>query len=139
MFDIGFWELLVIGVVALFVVGPERFPELVQTAGRMLGKLRRFVGSVKDDLQYEVDKAEELKKLMEREANLAEAHKKLNEDVLGSNLFNVTTKSSGNDESSVQPSATQNSNHVDNDNTTQRSNQTASKPLSSGASVDKES
>ena len=40
MFDIGFWELIIIAVVALLVFGPERLPELARTAGKWLGRLR---------------------------------------------------------------------------------------------------
>ena len=74
MFDIGFWEIVVIAVVALLVVGPNEFPSLVRNFGRGVGKLRAFLSSVKSDLDYEIDKANEIKKRMEKEAEIARLH-----------------------------------------------------------------
>jgi sec-independent protein translocase protein TatB len=54
MFDIGFSELLVIGVVALLVIGPERLPKVARTAGHMFGRLQRYVNDVKADIQREI-------------------------------------------------------------------------------------
>ena len=62
MFDIGFSELLVIAVVALLVIGPEKLPKVARTAGVMFGRLQRYVNDVKADIQREVE-LEELKKL----------------------------------------------------------------------------
>jgi sec-independent protein translocase protein TatB len=62
MFDIGFSELLVIGVVALLVIGPERLPKVARTAGHMFGRLQRYVNDVKADIQREVE-LDELRKL----------------------------------------------------------------------------
>lgn len=77
MFDIGFWEILVIGIVALLVVGPNEFPVLVRTVGVWIGKIRRFMAETKNDLDLEFRKAEELKQLMEHEASLAELHEQV--------------------------------------------------------------
>ncbi len=62
MFDIGFSELLVIAVVALLVIGPERLPKVARTAGVMFGRLQRYVNDVKADIQREIE-LDELKKL----------------------------------------------------------------------------
>jgi sec-independent protein translocase protein TatB len=62
MFDIGFSELIVIGIVALVVVGPERLPRVARTAGLLLGRLQRYVADVKADIGREMQ-LEELKKL----------------------------------------------------------------------------
>ncbi len=67
MFDIGFWELVTIGVVALLVLGPERLPVVARTAGLWFGKARHFLASVKADIDREI-KAEELKQIMEQQA-----------------------------------------------------------------------
>jgi sec-independent protein translocase protein TatB len=67
MFEVGFWEITVILVVALVVVGPERLPGLARTVGLWLGKARRFVASVKADIDREL-KTEELKRLLDRQA-----------------------------------------------------------------------
>jgi sec-independent protein translocase protein TatB len=66
MFDVGFFELLLIAVVALLVVGPERLPKLARTAGMWLGRGRRFINSVKDDIDREM-KADELRQILEKQ------------------------------------------------------------------------
>lgn len=62
MFDIGFSEIVVIGVVALVVFGPEDLPKVARIAGRMLGNFRRYVDQVKTELDQEIQ-ASELKQL----------------------------------------------------------------------------
>ncbi|TFH09463.1 MAG: twin-arginine translocase subunit TatB [Nitrosomonadales bacterium] len=62
MFDISFTEIMVIAVVALIVVGPERLPKVARTLGHLLGRVRRYVGDVKHDIQREME-AEELNEL----------------------------------------------------------------------------
>ncbi|MDE2584068.1 MAG: Sec-independent protein translocase subunit TatB [Betaproteobacteria bacterium] len=62
MFDVGFSELMVIAVVALIVIGPERLPKVARTAGHLLGRLQRYVNDVKADINREMQ-LEELKKL----------------------------------------------------------------------------
>ncbi|MFP5350721.1 MAG: Sec-independent protein translocase protein TatB [Gammaproteobacteria bacterium] len=65
MFDVGFSELVLIALLALIVLGPKRLPEVARTAGRWLGRLRRFMNDVKQDLDKELHSAEltELRKL----------------------------------------------------------------------------
>jgi sec-independent protein translocase protein TatB len=67
MFDIGALELILIGVVALLVVGPERLPKLARTAGLWAGKARRAFLAVKDEIDREI-KAEELKEILRKQA-----------------------------------------------------------------------
>lgn len=62
MFDIGFSELMLIGMVALVVIGPERLPKVARTVGHLLGRVQRYVSDVKSDIQREMD-LDELKKL----------------------------------------------------------------------------
>jgi len=62
MFDIGFSEMIVIAVVALVVIGPERLPRVARTAGLLLGRLQRYVSDVKSDINREIQ-LDELKKL----------------------------------------------------------------------------
>lgn len=78
MFDIGFWELMLIGVVALVVIGPERLPGVARTAGMWLGKARKFVVSVKSDIDREL-KAEELKRIIEQQAQSMGVHEIIEE------------------------------------------------------------
>jgi sec-independent protein translocase protein TatB len=62
MFDIGFSELMVIAVVALIVIGPERLPRVARTLGHLFGRMQRYVNDVKADINREMQ-FEELKKL----------------------------------------------------------------------------
>jgi len=70
MFDVGFWELSIIAVVALIVIGPERLPKVARTAGHWIGRGRRFVANVKADIDKEI-KADELKQILEKQAQKA--------------------------------------------------------------------
>ena len=58
MFDVGFSELLVIGIVALVVVGPERLPRVARTLGHIFGRMQRYVTQVKSDINREMELAE---------------------------------------------------------------------------------
>ena len=58
MFDIGFSEIIVIGIVALVVIGPERLPRVARTLGVLFGRLQRYVTQVKSDINREMDLAE---------------------------------------------------------------------------------
>jgi sec-independent protein translocase protein TatB len=62
MFDIGFSELMVIGIVALIVIGPEKLPKVARTLGHLLGRAQRYVNDVKSDINREIQ-LDELKKL----------------------------------------------------------------------------
>ena len=62
MFDIGFSELLVIGVIALIVIGPEKLPRMARTVGVLAGRLQRYVSEVKADINREIE-LEELRKM----------------------------------------------------------------------------
>ncbi len=67
MFDVGFQELLLIGVVALIVVGPERLPDLARKMGMWLGRGRRMISNLKQDIDAEL-KATELQKILDTQA-----------------------------------------------------------------------
>jgi sec-independent protein translocase protein TatB len=62
MFDIGFTEIFVIGVVALIVIGPERLPRVAKTVGHLFGRMQRYVSEVKADISREIE-LDELRKL----------------------------------------------------------------------------
>jgi len=78
MFDIGFWELALIAVVALLVIGPERLPKVARTTGLWVGRMRGFVLSVKADIDKEL-RAEELKRIMQEQAQSSGLHEILEE------------------------------------------------------------
>jgi sec-independent protein translocase protein TatB len=71
MFDMGFTEMMLIGIVALVVIGPERLPGVARTAGKYVGRLKRFMTSVKADVEQEL-RADELRQI------LADQQKELN-------------------------------------------------------------
>ena len=77
MFDFGFSELVVCGIVGLVVLGPERLPVVAKTAGQWIGKAQRFVQQMKDDINRESELAE-LKKIKDDAQHIAED---LNESV----------------------------------------------------------
>jgi sec-independent protein translocase protein TatB len=62
VFDIGFSELVVIGLVALIVIGPEKLPRVARTVGHLIGRLQRYVADVKSDINREVE-LDELRKM----------------------------------------------------------------------------
>jgi len=64
MFDIGFSEIVVIAVVALVVLGPEKLPKTARTLGHLFGRLQRYVSDVKRDIQRELE-LDELRKLQQ--------------------------------------------------------------------------
>lgn len=70
MFDIGFTELMVVSVVALLVIGPERLPKVARTLGHLLGRAQRYVNDVKSDINREMQ-LDELKKLQQQVAESA--------------------------------------------------------------------
>ena len=79
MFDIGFWELTTIAVIALLVIGPDKLPGVARTAGKWVGRARRFVGDVKTDIDREL-KQEELRKALAEDAGLDEIKEIMNTD-----------------------------------------------------------
>ncbi|MHB1245900.1 MAG: Sec-independent protein translocase protein TatB [Sulfuriferula sp.] len=81
MFDIGFSELAAIGVVALIVIGPERLPKVARTAGHLLGRLQRYVSTVKSDISREME-LDELKKVGEQfKQGLEQAENKISTEI----------------------------------------------------------
>ena len=77
MFDIGFTEILVIAIVALIVIGPERLPKVARTLGHLFGRMQRYVNDVKADISREME-IEELRKL---QATMQETARSIEESV----------------------------------------------------------
>ncbi|VFR42892.1 Twin-arginine translocation protein TatB [plant metagenome] len=65
MFDVSFTEMLVIGVIALIVIGPERLPKVARTVGHLLGRAQRYVSDVKTDIRREIE-LDELRKFKDQ-------------------------------------------------------------------------
>jgi len=92
MFDIGFWELLLIGVLTMIVVGPERLPGAAKTAGRWIGKTRRFIEGVKSDVEEEFDVSELKRILHNQEIQISELTQKIkNPDILDEELESIAS------------------------------------------------
>ncbi len=89
MFDIGFTELMVIFVVTLLVVGPERLPAVARKIGLYIGKMRRSFQSIKDEVEQELE-IEAVKAQLKENAMLKEA-KEL-ESALSETIETTTTK-----------------------------------------------
>ncbi|WP_201512128.1 Sec-independent protein translocase protein TatB [Psychrobacter alimentarius] len=77
MFDIGFSELLLFGVIALIVLGPEKLPQAARTAGQWYAKIRRTIATLQSEIEAELDLAEtrqqmqkELAKIRQTEADM---------------------------------------------------------------------
>jgi sec-independent protein translocase protein TatB len=77
MFDIGFSELFIIGIVALVVIGPERLPRVARTAGHLFGRMQRYVSDVKADINREIE-LEDLRKLRDQ---FQDAKRSVEEDI----------------------------------------------------------
>ena len=71
MFDVGFWELCLIGVITLLVIGPERLPKAARVAGFWIGKTRQMVATVKAEIKEEL-RAEELRQTLQEQSGVDE-------------------------------------------------------------------
>ncbi len=79
MFDVGFWEILLILILALVVIGPERLPGAARTAGLWVGKARRYIEGVKSDVESEFDVTEFKRIIHNQEIQLNELQSQMNE------------------------------------------------------------
>jgi len=70
MFDIGFSELLLFGVIALIVLGPEKLPQAARTAGQWYAKLRRMISTLQSEIESELDLAETRKQMQDELAKI---------------------------------------------------------------------
>lgn len=76
MFDIGFWEILLIAVVALLVVGPERLPRLIRITGLWIGRAQASLQSIRSEISREL-RAQELQDALKKPDNMPD----LNEEI----------------------------------------------------------
>ncbi len=77
MFDIGFWEIVIILVLALVVIGPERLPGAARQAGLFVGKARRYIEGVRSEVESELDVGEFKRMLHNQEVQINELQQKL--------------------------------------------------------------
>jgi sec-independent protein translocase protein TatB len=81
MFDIGFAELIVIGIVGLLVIGPERLPEAVRTASLWLNRIRRGFNEIKHEVQQELHNDSVMKELRQTGQQLKEDTQSIGHDL----------------------------------------------------------
>jgi sec-independent protein translocase protein TatB len=72
MFDVGFWEFALIGIIALIIVGPERMPGIARAAGKYVGKAKRFIAKIQTEVgaELEVDSLKEHLNVMDKNADI---------------------------------------------------------------------
>ena len=83
MFDFGFWEIAIIGVITLIVVGPEKMPSLARKAGLYFGRFKKFLNKIKSDINEEL-KMDEIKEhisMDEEEITLSEVAQEVKSSV----------------------------------------------------------
>ncbi len=83
MFDIGFWEFALIGVITLIVVGPERMPAIARKAGQYVGQVKKFVAKIQEDIgdELETDKLKKHLSLEDKDSNIVEILKETKEEL----------------------------------------------------------
>lgn len=81
MFDVGFWEILLILILALVVIGPERLPGAARKAGYLVGKARRYIEGVRSEVESELDVNEFKRMLHNQEVQINELQQQLKSGV----------------------------------------------------------
>jgi len=89
MFDIGFSELIMIGLVCLLVIGPERLPKVARIAGFWIGKSRAMMASVKAEIKQELHE-EEIRQIFKEQVDLQEFHAAINETTDAANSIKAS-------------------------------------------------
>ncbi len=101
MFDVGFWELLVIAIIGLLVLGPERLPVVARKIGRYIGKARRSWNNIRTEIEAEIH-SEEMKKVVtepvEQLKSEAARIEKSARDMVDSGINDTTADSSESDD-----------------------------------------
>tara|TARA_B100000900_G_scaffold209106_1_gene177243 strand:+ start:189 stop:455 length:267 start_codon:yes stop_codon:yes gene_type:complete len=79
MFDIGFWELFFLFLLALFVLGPEKLPTVASYLGKQFGKVQHYFSSVKNQIDNELDSTDIKSILKDQELSISELQKRIKE------------------------------------------------------------
>ena len=77
MFDVGFWEILLILILALVIIGPERLPAAARQAGLFVGKARRYIEGVRSEVESELDVTEFKRMLHNQEVQINELQQQI--------------------------------------------------------------
>lgn len=81
MFDIGFSELLLFGIIALIVLGPEKLPKAARTAGQWYAKVRRTVSTLQSEIEAELDLAETRQQMQEEIAKIRQTEAEMRREM----------------------------------------------------------
>ncbi|WP_086479523.1 Sec-independent protein translocase protein TatB [Oceanospirillum sanctuarii] len=81
MFDIGFFELIVIGILALLVLGPERLPKAARTAGMWIGRIKQGFSSIQQEVNQQLHMEEMQRQLEENRRKLEETLRKQEQSI----------------------------------------------------------
>ncbi|MGO2278186.1 MULTISPECIES: Sec-independent protein translocase protein TatB [unclassified Psychrobacter] len=81
MFDIGFSELLLFGVIALIVLGPEKLPQAARTAGQWYAKIRRTVSTLQSEIEAELDLAETRQQMQKELAKIRQTETEMRREM----------------------------------------------------------
>src|SRR5699024_2104393 len=83
MFDIGFWELVLLGVVGLVVLGPERLPVVARTLGRWVARAKRYANTLTEELENEVGTADLRRDVREARENIESQTREFRDEISG--------------------------------------------------------
>lgn len=111
MFDISFAELLVISVVALVVIGPERLPRVARTLGFLLGRARRYVETVKNDIRNEIE-LDELRRIKDTVQDTAQSIEKSVKQEIQQIQASVQPIASDSHDKKIKDTSSVNNNHA---------------------------
>nr|VFK39749.1 MAG: sec-independent protein translocase protein TatB [Candidatus Kentron sp. SD]VFK49620.1 MAG: sec-independent protein translocase protein TatB [Candidatus Kentron sp. SD]VFK78420.1 MAG: sec-independent protein translocase protein TatB [Candidatus Kentron sp. SD] len=118
MFDIGFWELTIIAIIALLVIGPDRLPEFARTTGLWIRKARQFLSGVRNDIDREL-RTEDLKRILKEQEEFKAIHEIVEETK--TTMADVTSEISlidtPHDDGSVKSSSKKLDNNLPSENT----------------------
>ncbi|KAF3982098.1 MAG: twin-arginine translocase subunit TatB [Methylococcales symbiont of Hymedesmia sp. n. MRB-2018] len=92
MFDVGFWELCLVGLVSLLVIGPEKLPKATRVAGFWLGKTRNMIASVKTEIHQELQ-TEEMRQILKEQSATEEIKHLLEDGTEAANEITTSLKS----------------------------------------------
>ena len=110
MFDISFAELMMIAIVALIVIGPDKLPQVAKTVGAYVGRLQRYVAQVKEEVNREV-RFEELKNLQQEikmgvdkvESSIIDSANKIEQELAVKETLHTSTKSISEKKANAKP------------------------------------
>jgi len=104
MFDVGFSELVMVGLIALLVIGPERLPKAARIAGFWIGKARATIANVKAEIKHELH-AEEMRQMLQQQSISDDLHQVVKDTQAAVDEINMKLKSEGDNQQNHDRSA----------------------------------